>query len=88
MLAALHARTRRFGVLPSNRIASALRAFVGTQSIAPHDENGGGLARGDLIRPSNAVLKFIHNDDPKDVKGPMFEASLEVWSVGLVVCVR
>lgn len=46
--------------------------------MAPAGENGGGLERGDLIRPTGAVLKFIHSDDPADKTGPKFEASFEV----------
>ena len=42
------------------------------------DSTGGGLERGDLIRPTGAVLKFIHCDHTEDVIGPKFEASFEV----------
>ena len=46
--------------------------------MAPPGDNGGGLERGDLIRPIGAVLKFIHCDHADDVTGPNFEASFEV----------
>lgn len=46
--------------------------------MAPPGDNGGGLERGDLIRPTGAVLKVIHSDDPEDKAGPKFEASFEV----------
>lgn len=58
--------------------SAALRKFVAEQALAPPGENGGGLERGDLIRPTGAVLKFIHSDDPEDKNGPKFEASFEV----------
>lgn len=50
--------------------------------MAPPGDNGGGLERGDLIRPTGALLKFIHSDDPDDKTGPMFEASFEVRGEG------
>lgn len=58
--------------------SEALRKFVTEQAVSPAGETGGGLERGDLIRPTGAVLKFIHNDDPDDKEGPMFEALFEV----------
>lgn len=46
--------------------------------MPPPGDNGGGLERGDLIRPIGAVLKFIHCDHAEDKTGPKFEASFEV----------
>lgn len=62
-----------------------MRKFVAEQAVLPEgDKNGGGLDRGYIIRPTNSLLKFIHNDDQNDEIGPMFEASFEVcldcWS--------
>jgi len=68
----------RFELIPAERRSAALRGFVAEQAVAPAGENGGGLERGDLIRPTGAVLKFIHSDDPADKTGPKFEASFEV----------
>lgn len=58
------------------------------QAVAPAGDSGGGLERGDLIRPTGAVLKVIHSDDPDDKTGPKFEASFEVnrFLVGVVIC--
>ncbi|CAM9966321.1 unnamed protein product, partial [Laminaria digitata] len=42
------------------------------------NENGGGLEWGHVIRPTGAVLRVIHSDDPTDKKGPVVEASFEV----------
>lgn len=64
-----------------------MRAFVGDQAVIPEGDNGGGLERGDILRPTRAVLKFIHNDDPNDSSGPMFEAFFEVnWQHACSVC--
>ena len=52
--------------------------FVSKQAVAPMGDHGGGLERGDIIRPTGAVLMFIHRDDPDDKTGPKFEASFEV----------
>ncbi len=68
----------RFELIPTERRSAALGGFVAEQAVAPAGENGGGLERGDLIRPTGAVLKFIHSDDPDDKAGPKFEASFEV----------
>ncbi|CAM9617791.1 unnamed protein product, partial [Ectocarpus fasciculatus] len=71
----------RFALLPTERRSSALRDFVAQQAVTPTGDNGGGLERGDLIRPTGAVLKFIHSDDPDDKTGPKFEASFEMDDV-------
>lgn len=60
-----------------------MKKFVAEQAVAPEGMDGGGLARGDLMRPTSAVLKVIHSDDPDDKKGPMFEASFEVCTVSV-----
>lgn len=52
--------------------------FVARQAVAPAGECGGGLERGDIVRPTGAVLMFIHRDEPDDKTGPTFEASFEV----------
>ena len=54
--------------------------FVAEQAVAPAGEHWGGLERGDIIRPTGAVLMFIHNDDPDDTTGPKFEVSFEASS--------
>lgn len=64
--------------MPAGEIGEGLREFVTRQGVVPEGDNGGGLARGDLIRPTKAALKFIHNDDPDDEEGPKFEATFEV----------
>lgn len=56
--------------------------------MAPPGDNGGGLERGDLIRPIGAVLKFIHCDHADDVTGPKFEASFEVSTANAKVPFR
>lgn len=68
----------RFELIPPEKRSAALRRFVAEQAVAPPGDDGGGLKRGDLIRPTGAVLKFIHSDDPEDKAGPKFEASFEV----------
>ena len=55
-----------------------MSGFVAKQAVAPAGELGGGLERGDIIRPTGAVLMFIHSDNPDDKTGPKFEASFEV----------
>lgn len=65
-------------MLPPELRFYGLNEFVDDQAVDPEGENWGGLARGDVIRPMNAVLKLTHNDDPADTIGPEFEASLEV----------
>lgn len=72
----------RFGLVPPEMRSAALRRFVSDQSVTPPGDNGGGLERGDLIRPTGAVLKFIHSDNPEDKTGPKFEASFEVRGAG------
>eukprot|EP00752_Nemacystus_decipiens_P006311 g5691.t1 len=71
----------RFELIAPEMRSAALRRFVAEQAVAPSGDNGGGLERGDLIRPTGAVLKFIHSDDPDDKTGPKFEASFEMDDV-------
>lgn len=81
----------RYELIPAQFRSDALRRFVAEQAVAPPGDNGGGLERGDLIRPIGAVLKVIHCDHPDDKTGPKLEASFEVGVVGVVrsaVCVK
>lgn len=68
----------RYELIPPDLRSAALRRFVAEQAAVPPGDNGGGLERGDLIRPIGAVLKFIHCDHAEDKTGPKFEASFEV----------
>lgn len=65
-------------MVPPDLRSDALRRFVAEQAAVPAGRTGGGLERGDLIRPIGSVLKFIHCDHSEDKTGPKFEASLEV----------
>lgn len=72
---------KRFELLPAGIRSAALRGFVAEQAASPKgpgNENGGGLEWGHVIRPTGAVLRVIHSDDPGDKKGPVLEASFEV----------
>lgn len=68
----------RYELIPPLLRSAALRRFVAEQAVSPPGYNGGGLERGDLVRPIGAVLKFIHCDNAEDKTGPRFEASFEV----------
>ena len=71
----------RFELLPAESRSAALRGFVAEQASYPRevgDDNGGGLELGHVIRPTGAVLRVIHSDNPEDTKGPVVEASFEV----------
>ena len=70
--------TPRFELIGAEDRIAAMTRFVAEQSVAPGGEHGGGLERGDLVRPTGAVLMFIHSDDPADKTGPKIEASFEV----------
>ena len=72
-----HQNYDRFADVIPERRSSALRDFIKDQADVSSGEEGG-LAHGHLIRPTGAVLKLIHSDDPQDTKGPMFEVSFEV----------
>ncbi|CAM9605272.1 unnamed protein product, partial [Scytosiphon promiscuus] len=71
----------RYELIPKEIRSDALRRLVAEQARAPSGKNGGGLDRGDLIRPTGALLKFIHCDHPDDKTGPKFEASFEMDDV-------
>eukprot|EP00903_Cladosiphon_okamuranus_P017946 g16513.t1 len=71
----------RFELVPPEMRSTALRRFVEEQAVAPSEDDGGRLKRGDLIRPTGAVLRFTHSDDPEDKAGPKFEASFEMDDV-------
>lgn len=76
----------RYESLPPDMRFHALRAFVDEQTMVSAGESAGGLERGYLVQPTRAVLKFIHNDDPDDKIGPMFEAFFEVFFFVLLLC--
>lgn len=76
-------RSSRYELVPPDLRSEALRRFVAEQAVVPAGKTGGGLERGDLIRPIGAVLKFIHCDHPEDLTGPKFEASFEVSDLPL-----
>lgn len=73
---------QRYELIAKEIRSDALRRFVAEQAKAHPGKNGGGLERGDLIRPTGALLKFVHCDHPDDKTGPKFEASFEVNQVG------